>query len=254
MPSFGGWGSAPLPADAAARAGFDWFETGYPGASHANDVLSSAGVRPFAYVNLAELSDDLVGAAGYGGPYLRTSDAGSNLHLVDVTDRSWQDWLVRRADEAYGTGSRGIKWDAATPDVPPGKSRADVNDAIASVMQRIRDQHPDLKFIFNQGFEFALAYPQYVDAMQTEGLFSARSWPAAWLAPWNDPFYWGPQYQRMKDLQARGIPVLVAEYADPWSGEAQSLYDAITAQGFVPYITSSDWNSRGRGLNVSPGW
>lgn len=252
-PSFGGWGDAPLPAEAIARAGFDWFETGYPGDARGNATLASAGVRPFAYVDLAELSDGLAAESGYSGPTLRKNREWG-LRLVDVTDPSWQDWLVRRADDAYRTGSRGIKWDAATPDVPPGKTRADVNDAIASVMRRIRDAHPDLKFIFNQGFEFALAYPQYVDAMETEGLFSARSFPAAHLEPWKDPFYWGPQFDRMKALQARGVVVIVAEYADPSGDEGRALYDAIVAQGFVPYVTSESWTARGRGLGVNAGW
>ena len=254
MPSFGGWAGAPLPADAIARAGFDWFETGYPGAQDANAILANAGVRPFAYVNLGELTDALAPASGYTGATLRTSQAGEDVHLVDVTAQSWQDWLVRRADEAYRTGSRGIKWDAATPDVPPGKTRADVNDAIASTMQRIRAEHPDLKFIFNQGFAFASAYPEFVDAMETEGLFSARSYPSAYLEPWNDPFYWGPQYQQMKALQQRGVRVLVAEYADPFSSTARELYDAIVAEGFVPYVTDERWSIRGRGYRVDPGW
>ena len=253
MPSFGGWGKDPLPAEAVARAGFDWFETGYPGGTETNEILANAGVRPFAYVNLSELQPDLRDASGYTGAILRTNDRWG-LDLVDVTDSSWQEWLVRRADEAYRTGSRGIKWDAATPDVPPGKTRSDVNDAIASVMRRILEQHPDMKFIFNQGFEFALAYPELVHAMETEGLFSARSFPAAYLEPWEDPFYWGPQFQQMKELHERGIPVLVAEYADPFSEEARELFDAIVAQGFVPYVTSESWNVRGWGYNVKPGW
>ena len=173
MPSFGGWAAGSLPAEAVARAGFEWFETGYPGDTQTNELLANAGVRPFAYINLGELTDELrdrvrVQRRESCG---RTTDWGNDL--VDVTHPSWQDWLVRRADEAYRSGSRGIKWDVATPDVPPGKTRADVNDAIASVMQRILEQHPDMKFIFNQGFEFALAYPQLVHGVETEGLFSA---------------------------------------------------------------------------------
>ena len=254
MPSFGGWASGALPAEAVARSGFDWFETGYPGDTQTNEILANAGVRPFAYVNLAELEDGLAAASGYSGAILRNSDVGPNLHLVDVTEISWQDWLVRRAGEAYRTGSKGIKWDAATPDVPPGKSRAEVNDAIASVMQRVREQHPDMKFIFNQGFDFASAYLRFVDGMETEGLFSASSSPAAYLKPWDDPWYWGPQFEQLKALQQRGIPVFVAEYADPFSDKARELYDAITAQGFVPYITNESWNVRGRGYNIAPGW
>jgi endo-alpha-1,4-polygalactosaminidase (GH114 family) len=252
-PSWGGWAWGNVPAEAVAAAGFDWFETGYPGDTRVNQVLADGGVRPFAYINLGELHDDLRGAAGYSGAILRTNgDWGT--YLVDVTDPSWQDWLVRRADEAHRTGSRGIKWDVATPDVPPGKSRADVNAAMASVMQRIREQHPDLKFVFNQGFDFALEYPQYVDGVQTEGLFSASSYPAAFLKPWEDPWYWGPQYEQAKQLAQRGIPIFIAEYTDPWSQQARALYDVIVEHGFVPYITSDHWNIRGWGYGIAPGW
>jgi len=252
-PSFGGWAWGNVPADAVAKAGFDWFETGYPGDTATNDTLRAAGVRPFAYINLGELQPDLQAESGYTGPILRQNqDWGTGL--VDVTNQSWQDWLVRRADYAWQTGSRGVKWDVATPDVPPGKTRADVNGVIALVMWRIRQQHPDMKFIFNQGFDFALAHPEWVDGVETEGLFSASSAQNAWCAPWNDPFYWGPQFDQAKQVRARGTPVFDAEYFDPWSQQAGQLYDAIVAQGFVPYITSSSWNVRGRGLNVSPGW
>jgi hypothetical protein len=253
MPAFGGWAWGNTPADAVARAGFAWFETGYPGDVETNRILRDAGVRPFAYVNLGELVPDLEGPSGYDGPRLRyNGDWGT--YLVDVTNTSWQDWLVRRASFAYDTGSRGIKWDVATPDIPPGKSRSDVNDAIAAVMRRVLEGHPDFKFIFNQGAEFGLAHPEYIGGMETEGLFSASSYPAAWLKPWLDPFYWGPQYEQMKQIHGMGIPIFVAEYVDPASSQARELYDAITGQGFVPYITSVSWNIRGWGYGVQPGW
>jgi hypothetical protein len=204
-------------------------------------------------VNLSELVPDMQAQSGYTGPILGTNGDWGTL-LVDVTDKSWQDWLVRRADEAFQGGSRGIKWDVAEPTVPPGKTRDDVNAAVAAVMTRVRQQHPELKFIYNQGFSFAQAHPEFVDGVETEGLFTAGSYPGAYLAPWNDPFYWGPQFAAAKALHARGIPVFCAEYADPNSQQAKDLYGAITAQGFVPYITSEQWNIRGWGLNVPPGW
>jgi len=253
MPRFGGWAWGNDPADAIAKAGFDWFETGYPGDTATNDTLRAAGVRPFAYINLGELVSDLQAESGYNGPILRTNGDWGTF-LVDVTNQSWQDWLVRRADYAYQTGSRGVKWDVATPDVPPGKTRDDVNGSIAMVMWRIRQQHPDMKFIFNQGFLFALAHPEFVDGVETEGLFSASSASGAWCAPWNDPFYWGPQFDQAKQIHAKGTPVFDAEYFDPNSDQAKQLYGAIVAQGFVPYITNVDWNIRGWGYNVAPGW
>ena len=135
-----------------------------------------------------------------------------------MTHPSWQDWLVRRADEAYRSGSRGIKWDVATPDVPPGKTRADVNDAIASVMQRILEQHPDMKFVFNQGFEFALAYPQFVHGDRDRGalLRLELSRPRT-SSRGRTRGTGGRSSQQVKALRERGIPVFVAEYADPFS-------------------------------------
>lgn len=254
-PSWGGWAWGNVPVDNVIRAGFDWFEVGYPETISSAEYarMRNAGVTPFAYINLGEMHPDHRGVSGYSGPILRQNgDWGTSL--VDVTHQSWQNWLYNRAMEAYNRGARGIKWDVATPDVPPGRTRADVNQAIASVMQRIRSNAPDMQFVFNQGFDFAKAYPQYVNGIQTEGLFSASSYPDAYLAPWKDPWYWGPQYNDIKDLAARGVPVFVAEYADPWSSRGQELYNAIQSQGFIPYITSENWQTRGRGYNINPGW
>ncbi len=255
MPSFGGWAWGNVPVQNVINAGFNWFEVGYPDTVSNNDYtrMRDAGVTPFAYINLGELDPTLSGQGNYPGPILR--DNGEwGTKLVDVTNQGWQDWLVRRAMDSYNRGARGIKWDVATPDIPPGRSRADVNAAIASVMQRIRDQAPDMRFLYNQGFDFAQAYPQYVNGIETEGLFSASSYPSAYLKPWDDPWYWGPQYQQAKALSAQGIPIISAEYQDPWSGGGRDLYNAIVGQGFIPYITSADWQTRGYGYNINPGW
>ena len=90
--------------------------------------------------------------------------------------------------------------------------------------------------------------------MQTEGLFTAGSYPGAYLQPWVDPYWWGPQFEQAKKLRGMGIPIFDAEYTDPWGAQARELYDAVAAQGFVPYITNDHWNVRGWGLNVNPGW
>jgi hypothetical protein len=255
MPSWGGWAYGNVPADAIAKAGFDWFETGYPDADMpaVNATLARAGVRPFAYINLGELDTGLAKLAGYTGPILG-SNSDWSTQLIDVTDASWQAWIVRRAEEAYGQGSRGVKWDVATPSVPPGKTRDDVNAAIASLVQQIRARHPDMKFVYNQGASFVMAHPELADGFENEGLFSASSYAAAWLQPWLDPYFWGREFQDAAAIRALGVPVIIAEYFDPTSPQAQQLYDAILAQGMVPYITSSHWNVRGKGLNVNPGW
>ena len=243
-----------MPAEAVAAAGFDWFETGYPGDTRTNEILASAGVRPFAYINLGELHDDLRGASGYSGPILRTNgDWGT--YLVDVTHPSWQDWLVRRADEAYRSGSRGVKWDVATPDVPPGRTRADVNDAMASVMQRILEQHPDLEVRVQPGVRLrARVSAVRPRRARPRGSSPRRATPARSSSRGRIPGTGGRSSSRRSSSSERGVPIFIAEYADPFSDRARELYGAITAQGFVPYITSEYWNVRGWGYNVNPGW
>src|SRR5689334_19250492 len=121
-------------------------------------------------------------------------------------------------------------------------------------MERVRAMHPDMKFVYNQGASFVLSHPELADGFEDEGIFSALSAPAAYLQPWLDPYYWGPQFKNAKAIQAKNIPVIVAEYFDPRGAQARQVFDAIAAHGFVPYITSDHWDVSGMGLNVSPGW
>ena len=65
-----------------------------PGDTATNQALLAANVRPFAYINLGELRTILASQANYTGAILRTNgDWGTQL--IDVTNPTWQDWLVR---------------------------------------------------------------------------------------------------------------------------------------------------------------
>lgn len=268
-PSWGGWAWGAAPGSRAAQAGFDWFEYGYPDRWNDTAVkeLAAGGVRPFAYINLGEAHPSLFSQIGYNPsmsiPGQYSSYGERNQPMADLTSPGWQDWLVRRAGQAYAQGARGIKWDVAEPNIPYGKTRADVNAGIKSVIDRINQLYPGMNHVFNQGFSFAQQYPQLVSGIQTEGLFSSRyQGPSgsAYLQPWNDPHYWGPQFAQVQALNRQGIPVFAAEYADPYSTVGKQLYSAITGQGFVPYIvqrnpqTGYNWNMPGWGLNIQPGW
>lgn len=253
MPSWGGWAWGAPPADRVVNAGFDWFEYGYPDRWNDSAVrtLAAGGVRPFAYINLAEAHPSLFSQIGWnssmGIPGLYSEYGARNQPMADLTNRQWQDWLVRRAGQAYAQGARGIKWDVAEPPVPPGKTRADVNAGIKAVLDRINQQYPGMYYVFNQGWSFANAFPQYVSGMQTESMINNGSWGQNQVS----------QAQALRSQY--NIPTFMTQYADPYSSQARNYYDQIIAWGGVPYIvgTGSDghhWTSPGLGYNIQPGW
>ena len=247
--NWGGWAWGNVPISAVGSAGFSAFEVGWSDSVSAADVayLKSQGVTPYAYINLGEQDPNL--PTGYTGQILRyNGDWGTSL--VDVTNQSWQDFITRRVGEAYSKGITGIKFDVAEPDVPPGMTRQQVTESLANLLRNLKSRYSGLQIVLNQGFSLAMAHPELVDAIQTEGMFSGSN-----MQPWNTSgFWWKEQYDDMKYLQSLGIPVIIAEYTDPNSSYGQQLFQAIQAQGFIPYITSENWQTRGATIGVNAGW
>jgi hypothetical protein len=264
QPAFGGQ-VANLDPAAAARAGFDWFEIGYPDqASSTYQTLASGGVRVFAYINSAEVSNDYIqdkinAVLGYSWRNLAQLgfNAQWNTTIIDVRQSEWQRWLLARGEEAYGLGARGIKWDVANYEdlyrqhgYGPTEAQQ-AADAMYGTMAELKRRHPDLKQVVNQGFALAEQHPDVVAGLEVEDMVQGAMWSS-------DP----GMNQWFSEMQARwtaihnsyGTPILMAEYADPSSGTAASLESQIEAWGLTPYITSSGWNIEGRGLHIVPPW
>ena len=129
-------------------------------------------------------------------------------------------------------------------------TRQQVTESLANLLRNLKSRYSGLQIVLNQGFSLAMAHPELVDAIQTEGMFSGSN-----MQPWNTSgFWWKEQYDDMKYLQSLGIPVIIAEYTDPNSSYGQQLFQAIQAQGFIPYITSENWQTRGATIGVNAGW
>ena len=252
-PAWGGWAWGDVPADAVARAGFDWFETGYPGDTKTNQILLAANVRPFAYINLGELDPVLAGQAKYTGSVLRTNgDWGTQL--VDVTDASWQDWLVRRADEAYQGGSRGIKWEWPIRH-PAGQEprRREPRDRVGDAADP-PGSTPTSSSSSTRGSSPHWPTRSSRTASRPRASSPRPGPPAGTSKPSNDPSYWGPQYQQAKQVQTKGVPVFVAEYANPLSRAAVGSVRRDRRRRFRALHHERPLEFRGMGLGVNPGW
>ena len=269
LPSFGCWAWGKPPVEAVVHAGFDWFESGYPGTLDAseNDYWAQNGTLPFAYINMAEVPNtdpylqDLIGS-WYTSIEL-CQNTSWDTTIVDVRDSRWQDWLVTRANYAYSIGNRGIKWDVAGVEnlcngwAAEGGAAAqqEAIDAVAAVLAELKAQHPDFIFIVNQGYGLAQQHPELVDGFEWENMLNycgpdSNQWDG-----------WCTEEVAAADaIHANGTPILNLEYADLFGCDdvmcaaGDALYNQAVALGWVPYITVTTMNIEGRGLDIVPPW
>lgn len=264
-PSFGSWAWGAPDVNAVVHAGFKWFESGYPGTLSASDnaFLTSNGTVPFAYINMSEVPADtyLQGQIGsFWSSIALCTNSSWNTTVVDVRDPRWQDWLVRRANDAYALGNRGIKWDVAGVETLCNNWSGSATepqqavDAMASVLATLKAQHPDMKFIVNQGFALAEQHPELVDGFELENMInyadanSGDTWAAEMIA-------------RVGSIHTNShIPILDLEYMDLFGctdtscAYANQLYSQIVGLDWVPYITVVHMDVQGRGLGITPPW
>ncbi|HEX8110313.1 MAG TPA: hypothetical protein VF516_21425 [Kofleriaceae bacterium] len=266
--SYGQWAYGAPPVDGIVRAGFTWFNTGYPGTVSATDntTLRNASVLPIAYINSSGVPQDDTSLQGQINQYfpgsswnaidLHCPDAGWNVARVDVRDSRWQDWLIARANAAYSLGNRGIFWDEAAVENlcygDPAQQQQAV-DALGSVMTRLRAQHPDLQFIVNHGFALAEQYTSLVSGFMQENLLNY--YEQTGHDPWSTDEI--AHTNRVRDL---GIKILDMEYIDLMGCDdttcnyATQLINESAGMSWVPYVTRQLMNYEGRGWTITPPW
>jgi len=267
-PSFAAWAWTKPDINAVVHAGFDWFESGYPGTLSASDnqFLSQNGTTPFSYINMSEVPNDDSYLQGQIGSFWSSitlcANTNWNTTVVDVRDSRWQDWLIRRANDAYALGNRGIKWDVAGVEelcnnwsgLGGATAQQQAVAAMANVLATLKAQHPDFKFIVNQGFGIQAAHPELIDAFELENIINYLD------ANPNDSWANGMIAQVSAIHESAHIPILNLEYydlfgcSDTTCAHAQQLYDQIQALDWVPYITVVDMDVQGLGLGITPPW
>ncbi|MBS2031281.1 MAG: hypothetical protein JST54_25505 [Deltaproteobacteria bacterium] len=267
-PSFAAWAWSTPDVNAVVHAGFNWFESGYPGTLSATDnqYLSDHGTVPFAYINMSEVPNDDSFLQGQIGSFWSSislcANTSWNTTVVDVRDARWQDWLIRRANDAYSLGNRGIKWDVAGVEslcnswsgAGGATAQQQAIAAMASVLATLKSQHPDFRFIVNQGFGIQAAHPELIDAFELENMINyldanpGDQWANDMIA------------QVSAIHESAHIPILNLEYydlfgcSDTTCSLANQIYNQVVALDWVPYITVVDMNVQGHGLGITPPW
>ena len=227
---------------------------------HVPDPKAHADDRTalFAYVS--------VGEANAGRPYLKAIPddwrSGSNPGWGSVVlDQAQPEWPAFFAEQVikplWDAGYRGFFLDTLDSYQLFAKTEADrarQEAGLVAVIRELRERHPEIRLIFNRGFEILPQVHRDVFAVAAESLFQGwnhaikdyRQVSAAdreWLLG---------QLDRVK--REYGLPVLAIDYVPPGKRElARETAARIRGLGFIPWVANPELDMLGVGeIEVMP--
>ncbi len=208
------------------------------------DTLNDAGVAPIAYVSVGEMARSHKQFAQLPATARLGRNTGWDSAILDIRQPAVRAFLLDRLiDPAFRAGYHGVFLDTldsyrltqAGQDDP-----AAFVQALATLIGRIRERHPDARIIINRGFELPESVHAQVDALAFESYrrgYDAgrkryrpvsdadRQWLRGQLDHWRD---------RHPDK-----PLIAIDYVRDAS-DAPALARQLRQDGFVPYVTDPD--------------
>lgn len=207
------------------------------------DKLPAAGrAKLFAYVSIGEI--------GRGRPWrssvpsqlvvVRNSEWGSEI--VDTANPVWRDFVLRRIVEPiYQRGLRGLFLDNLDSyqrlvSAPRDRLRHEV--AIASLIDAIRQVHPDVQVLVNRGFEVIPHLSIPPDGLIVESLYRTADPSGRVFKPVPD----GETAELIRAIDAvrsrTPLPVTSIEYVPMSDAELRRATALrVLKAGFDPYVT-----------------
>jgi uncharacterized protein (TIGR01370 family) len=178
-----------------------------------------------------------------------------------VVDQAQPEWPAFFADRVirplWDAGYRGFFLDTldsyhlvAKTDAERSRQEA----GMVRLVETLRQRFPEVKLIFNRGFEILPRVHREVTAVAAESVF--RGWDASTRTyrevPENDRKWLLGQLSRVRDEYR--LPVIAIDYVAPAERElARRTAQAIKALGFVPWVATPELDSMGVGaIEVMP--
>ncbi|WP_407293262.1 endo alpha-1,4 polygalactosaminidase [Stutzerimonas zhaodongensis] len=218
------------------------------------EFLRQQGSKPFAYLSVGEYDGDVAKLAGLEQGASSVRNQAWNSQVMLLTSEAWRGHLLRRAKELAGQGYAGLFLDTLDSFqlLPEGQREAQ-RVALRDFLAELKRQQPDLKLIFNRGFEVLPELPGVAAAVAVESIHSgwdanARRYRAVpqddrdWLDIHLDP------------LRLQGVPLIAIDYLPSTRrDEARALALRLQQEGFVPFVTMPALNYLGiSGVEVQP--
>ena len=161
---------------------------------------------------------------------------------MDLASPGWQSFLIKTiVDPLWKSGYRGLfidTMDSFKLFANSDAERQKQTKALSTLMQRIHERYPDMRFIANRGFEVLPSIGHLLEAVAAESLFA--SWDNG-LKIYKETDQ-DDQAWLLKELHKikKKLPVdiIIIDYMEPNKRqEAQEVATRITREGFIPWIS-----------------
>lgn len=236
---------APLPE----LGQFDWVVV-EPGHLSAADVgfLRARGAEPLAYLSVGEFDGDQAAldqqALGASASPIRNHAWDSQV--MDLSAPAWRNHLFSRAAELKSQGYGGLFLDTLDSfNLQSEAARPEQKAALASLLRELHERQPDLKLIFNRGFEVLPELGDIPAAVAVESIHAGWDAAAGEYRPVSDEDRTWLDGQ-LKPLRAQGIPLIAIDYLPAQQrNEARALAARLHAEGFIPFVGTPELDSLG---------
>lgn len=218
--------------------------------------LRSQNTQLFAYLSIGEFDGDKqdLADAGLSGSTSDTVNHAWDSHVMNLADKTWQDHLEARAKSLYQQGYSGLFLDTLDSfQLLPVKQQEQQRKGLVQVLTRLQIHVPELKLVFNRGFEVIHELPKKPAAVAIESIYAG--WDPSnnrYKAVSDDDREWLKQHIDL--LRAKDIPLIAIEYL-PFERrqEARELVNKLTNEGFIPYIGTPHLDTLGiSSIEVQP--
>lgn len=214
--------------------------------------------RLVAYVALGEVQPSRSYARNLPKSWLRGENKDWASHLIDQAQPDWPQFFVESVvAPLWAKGYRTFFLDtldsyqlfAKTPE-----ERVAQEDGMVRAIQAVTQRFPNVRLIFNRGFEILGRTHQNVEAVVAESLFQGYDAGKARFASVPDADRQWLQGQLQRARNEFNLPVVVIDYVPSAQRElARMTAQRITELGFIPWVTTPDLATLGIGtIEVMP--
>ena len=214
--------------------------------------------RLAAYVAVGEVQPSRDYAASIPASWLVGENKDWGSRLVDQSRPEWPKFFTESVvTPLWNKGYRTFFLDTLDSYhlfAKSAESRARQESGMVAVIQAVTARYPDIKLIFNRGFEILPLTHQRVEMVVAESLFQGfDAGKGSYKAVLPEDRKWLTAQLRRVNEEYR-LPVVVIDYVPPAARElARETARQIKSLGFTPWVASSDLASLGVGaIEVMP--
>lgn len=214
--------------------------------------LQKRGVIVYAYLSIGEVATDRSWYDQIKKEWKLGVNSSWNSAVMDMASTEWHDFLLnKKMQKLWQQGYRGFFLDTMDSYQLVAKTESEQRkqqDGMVKLLQSMKQQHKDVRLLFNRGFEILDQAANLSDGLVAESLF------AGWNPDKNE--YTAIKVKDREWLlgklkQARddySLPVMVIDYLPPEQRkQAERVAEKISQAGFVPWVSTPELDYMGVG-------